>query len=412
MNESRVTQLLRALGALFLLISASTFLLSAWPEQNDLVRYLVLSGHVGGLFLAALYCGKKLKEPKTARVLLWTSTATVPFLLAALGGLIYSQFSLDPQSASLPEIATWVAPSGWSALIVATFSLPLVYGVTRGTARVFSSSLGRTWSRVFVAQCLLFLVPVRGPNWAALLVMVGLSVPFLFDRFLLPATEQARTVEGRLLRALLWAGPTMIAIRTMSFYPVSDFFVASLQMVGGVAALLVAGQVDLRSSRLRGLLELACAGLVGAGSIRFASECLPTAWGGLLLLFPVLALLLLAKLMREARKWVEFSTAVGMTIGSGAVLVLSPDVVECLGFFVFFILLFAVSYSEKSNKMMVLAGLLAAASLLSLFERLVGFQDVQLWQVLSSLGVVAFVLAATLEKRLPGIVQRLRSSPV
>src|SRR5690606_17035627 len=155
------------LGAVLLLTSASSFLVHKWDSGQDLLRFGFLLCHSFVILGAALFCGGKLGESRSARVFLWTNLAMIPAHFAVLGGLVYSQFSLAPAPLTLPAYAVWGAPSRLSVLFATAGAYVTVLATGLISARVLVPRRGRNVILLFVGLCSLLLIPLRTSNAAA-----------------------------------------------------------------------------------------------------------------------------------------------------------------------------------------------------------------------------------------------------
>jgi hypothetical protein len=351
------------------------------------------------LFLGALVIGKKYREFKTARALLWTATALIPFQLAALGGLLYSQFPLEPAGATLPTVATWIAPSALSAVLVLGLSMPLFFVVARATARVLSPSLAGLWSSAFVVQSLLFLVPVRTPDWTSLLVILGCAVPLWMGRRHFEKTEAARSLEGRLLGVLLWAAPLMIALRTSIFYSPGAVFLGAMLLSLGWSMVLALRADDRSATSTTKLTETVAALSATLGSVILGDAVLSGDLESLSALFGAGSLVLMSRLSPRtgATQW-TLACLGSALIGSIAVLTTNSLVVCCV-FLLWCGALCAQAVLRQQLMHTVAMGVSAVTCLLSILRVAVGYEDVHLWQVLSGAGILLFAAAALLEKK-------------
>ena len=93
-----ISKLFRGMGALSLLVSASSFLLTTWGEQSDVVRYGIILAHIGLLFCASLFSVKALKDARTGRVILWTSAAIIPVASIVPSGENWTSAMRPPNS--------------------------------------------------------------------------------------------------------------------------------------------------------------------------------------------------------------------------------------------------------------------------------------------------------------------------
>jgi hypothetical protein len=232
---SNLSNLLRTLGAVIIIAAASIFLIQNWGHGNDIQRYLMLLAFSGVLSAAGFFCGLRLHESKGARTLLGLAVAVVPIHFAVLGGLLYSQFPWDGLSVILPEFATWVAPSKASALATVGISIALLAPMVYLSLLSLGRTKARELSMVFFGLNLALLLPVRNPDWTALLVALGgLLIAYVELRIFCRETS-LQTFEGRFLRLMNVVPLALLTVRGLKFYVFSDLLAAAI--LGSVALL-------------------------------------------------------------------------------------------------------------------------------------------------------------------------------
>ena len=109
-------QLLRWFGAAMIVTAAGTFLVQSWDETGDVKRYLALLGATALLPFVGYYCGIRLQEGRSARVMVLAFLALVPIHAGLLGGFVFSRFG-DVGTALAP-VAQWIAPSKAVAMLL------------------------------------------------------------------------------------------------------------------------------------------------------------------------------------------------------------------------------------------------------------------------------------------------------
>ena len=224
----RATWLLRVIGALALIGSASTFLVQRWEEGNDVARYLSLLLHTGILSAAGFWCGVRIKESKGARTLLGLTLAVIPVHFAVLGGLVYSQLALDDFLHQVPTYVTWVAPSGGVALLTAAGAACVLAPLALLSFLSLARSEARWLTAAFLALNATLLVPLRGPNFVGVLVAALVVALSWLELRVVRDRSALRTLEGRLARAMLGIPLFIIVGRSLQLYELSTFFFGSI----------------------------------------------------------------------------------------------------------------------------------------------------------------------------------------
>ena len=130
-----LSRLLRGVGALALLAAASSFLLQHWESGGDVWRYYALLAHTGLLGVLGFAWGLRAGDAKGARTFLALAAGLVPAHFSILGGLVYSQFSLDGPLAAVASYATWVAPDATTATLAVAATAVALGGRDGGGVR-------------------------------------------------------------------------------------------------------------------------------------------------------------------------------------------------------------------------------------------------------------------------------------
>jgi len=416
---AKLSRLLRAIGAVALLASASTFLVQRWEAGGDLERYFTLLAHPAVLALFGVYCGTRVRDTKAARTFVALAAALVPVLGCVLGGLVYSQFAWDGSASGLPGYATWVVPGPGAALlavgVTAAVAIPVVLFsfVTLGRARA------RSLSAAYLVSNALLLLPTRDPTVVALLATLNLAALGVWEWRKLSRDTALRTLEGVFVRVMLLVPAGLVLLRNAMHYEVSYAFFA---LIWGAVAVgwLAAAAVERLPEVLRGMLRsaslvslLVAAGFASAAAgslgvpdtyaLPFAALGFAGAAGGL-------------SLFAGRQAWGDRFRHVSLVValsGLAADLLLSPDVFTSGGLFVSAVATLSYGYLSKRRALFLAgaAGVLFAlayhvryAAMLYAYTR---------WGSLALLGALVIVAAGQLERngdRALGWVRGVRAS--
>ncbi len=212
------SRLLRGIGAVIIIASASSFLFKHWTPGNDLERFFLLLGFTVILSLGGLFCGLRLKESKGARTLLGLTLAVTPVNFAVSGALLFSVFSWDGPFARLPGYATWIASSPGMAIISALAVIIILGPLCHLSFMTLGHRRASFFSAAFVLGNLSLLLPTRQPNLIAgvFALLVVLLSYFEFHQF--RQETYLQTFEGRLSRGVLWLPALILVGRTSYFY--------------------------------------------------------------------------------------------------------------------------------------------------------------------------------------------------
>jgi hypothetical protein len=400
------TRLVRVTGALILLVSVSSFLVQRWDTGNDVLRYFFLLAHTVLLVFAALLCGGKLEEGRSARTFLWLALAVLPANYAVLGGLVYSQARLDSALIDLPHYATWQAPTLGAALL----SVPITIAV--GLLVTFLSSLAlfrkkaAVLAGAFTLSNMMLLVPVRSANWAVLVAVAAAIGTVWLDRRVLSPHPSSRTLEGRLVRSLFIVPPVIIALRTVLFYETTGLF------VGGILAAL--GLLVFLGSRKSGAeepLELIGGSMMGAGTLLALYDLHVAQTLGMGALLPAVLVVYLAgrKATAAGSLLTGLSSAFAIALCAAGLFV-GGKLFDASIAIVFGLMIAAVSTLEARWHLAVPGALLGLGGVLLGFELAIGFDHIANWGTLSFLGIAFIVLAAVIERNRSKVITMFQAT--
>jgi hypothetical protein len=193
--SSKLTDLLRILGAGSLLIAMYSFLFEGWQNGNDIYRYLMLLGHTGVLALLGLFSGHWLKESKGARLLLTLALVSIPVNFSVLGAFIFSQTPLvDPSI--YPQYVAWTVDSMQTALLTTGGAALLLIPVTLIGFAVLSRSMSKKLTLLFLISNATLLLPIRDPQLVGMMVLVLAVGNLVFSRKISSNQISAKTSEG------------------------------------------------------------------------------------------------------------------------------------------------------------------------------------------------------------------------
>lgn len=227
-DTKNLSRVLRSLGAVIIVFSASTFLFQHWTPGSDLQRYLLLLGFTSVLSLGGLFCGLRLKESKGARTLLGLTLAVTPINFAVMGALLFSQFSWDGSFANLPDYATWVASNPSMAVLSVVGGVIILGPLCHLSFLTLGHNRAKLLSTAFLLGNATLLLPTRQPNLiAGIFVLMIIVLTHNEIRFFTPETT-LNTFEGRLSRGMLWAPAVILVGRASYFYTPSQLFISAI----------------------------------------------------------------------------------------------------------------------------------------------------------------------------------------
>jgi hypothetical protein len=314
LDSEALTRALRIAGAFLVVASASTFMLQHWQGGNDLRRYAMLVSQSLLLAAAAYFVGLTVREGRSARTFLGLLLATVPVSFAVLGGLVYSQFHLEPL-AILPHYASWVAPSKLSALVALAGTLVVLVPLSGLSFVALARREAKALTVAFVAANLLMLVPVREPGWVVLLAGVGFVTLLQLEGARFSRASRLDTFEGRLARAMPFVAPVIMLGRVVHLYTVRPPFVGGVMLIAAASIWLPLARTRSASWRDMGSWAAGLLALCGWGGVwsGFRSGLVSPSWS--LISFGVPAALLLVVASRRGAHARGVLAACGVLFG-------------------------------------------------------------------------------------------------
>ena len=157
-------QLLRWFGAAMIVTAGGTFLVQSWDDTGDVSRYLALLGTTAVLPLVGYYCGIRLQESRSARVLVLAFLALLPIHAGLLGGFVLSRFG--DVTGALAPVAQWIAPSKRAAILLVAAAAAVLIPMTWASFRVLFRRHAALLTASSVATQALLLIPSRSAEVA------------------------------------------------------------------------------------------------------------------------------------------------------------------------------------------------------------------------------------------------------
>lgn len=265
-----LSRVLRGIGALVVAASAATFLFQRWEEGSDLTRYFALLAQAGVLSATGFFCAVQLAEAKGARTFQALAAGMVPALFAILGGLVYSQFSLDGPLTEVAAYATWRAPDAAAALLAVAATIVVAIPIAGLAFLSLARTEARILSGVFLALNGLVLLPTRDAGVMAGLVAASLAglAALELKRFRANATMATR--EGWIVRAMLGLPMALLVARSVLHYELSLYMGSILCF--GIGGLFFAFGRSQEKAAAAAPFELASLVPIAVGWMAFSVE--------------------------------------------------------------------------------------------------------------------------------------------
>ena len=399
-----MTRLVRLVGAGFLVVSASTFMIQQWSLGNDVVRYLTLLGHTAILAAAGFFCGIKIKERRGARTFLGLVLISVPVHFAVLGGLLYSRFALDGADGAVPAHVMWTAKSPGEAAGLVALGLTLLVPMTRIAMTAFARPFSKSLTFGYLVLNAVLLVPVRGATATGLLVLISAMVFTVLQQRLFSRRTMLHNIEGCFARLALLIPIGIVVGRSVYLYSLSDYGWGMTLMAIGLTGFVAAAEPESRRgfmSVLQGTsaLLLAVSWCIVAITIDL-DDAVPSVIEIPVVVLPLTAALLAMSVYaikgRAVYRWIAaFLTMFGMIInllvvggGVAGLLSLSAGV---------FLLVYGVVVKQKL--VIVFGSVAIAAGTAYHLHHMVHVETLSHWAVLSVIGVLLILGASVFDRR-------------
>ena len=218
--------LLRLAGAIVLIAAAAVFMLQHWENFSHVQRYYSFLGFTLILAAAGFFCGLRLHDDKSARTFLIVSAAVIPVHFTQLGGLLFSR--LGTPAAHYPQWLYWRAPDDAAAFTTTAIGLAALIPVAYIAFSVLARAKARRLTAAYLAANAALLIPVRSPNAIGPLAFGLLALTLLFDYRQLRGESALRTLEGALVRTMLYVPFALLIGRTLHLYELSVILSAAL----------------------------------------------------------------------------------------------------------------------------------------------------------------------------------------
>ncbi|WP_455203103.1 hypothetical protein [Kaarinaea lacus] len=396
-------RLLRSIGAMSLLAAISIFLLQGWEAGNDIYRYLLLLGHTVGLAVIGFASGHWLRESKGARLLLIIALASVPANFAILGAFLYSQVSMDAVSMIYPSMAHWQVDSINTAIMASIGAAVILAPVIWLGFMVLSRKSARRLTLLFLIANAILLVPVRAPEYVAVLL---LALTVFVAKFSLKAAADdtaLRTAEGFIARLLLYVPIGVIVGRNIWLYAADGFMFSVLSIVVYILFRQVSIQLK-RDSSLRAILEVGSllpAVTFGLGVCSVVADMFNASDALMFPLFAVsVSVMLLELSTRAANGALAYRrvAAVVLTVTMVTNLILFSSVVTAAVCLMVGLLVLVYGYMVEQRVVFALGAITLLAGLIYQMQFAVDVFNLGSWGSLAALGVAAILIGSTIER--------------
>jgi hypothetical protein len=222
-RTSRLSALLRKIGAAVLLAAALTFLVQRWEGLAHVERYFSFLGYTVLLAAAGFFCGLRIKEDKGARTFLAIAAATIPAHFCQLGGFVYyrvliREFSPSAIALRYPGFLHLTVGSDVMAALTLIAGIAVLVPVMLIAFSALMRSEARRLTIAYTLANAVLLIPVREPGWVALFAGMLLLAVSHFDLTVLRKNPAMKSTEGTLVRCMMAAPVALMIGRTVLYY--------------------------------------------------------------------------------------------------------------------------------------------------------------------------------------------------
>jgi hypothetical protein len=222
---------LRIFGAGATVAAIAIFLFNHWDSGNDLTRYAMLLGQTVLLSMLGFLTSRFLGEPKSARVFIALGLVSTAASCTVLGALLYSTVQWDAVRAVYPGFAFWQADSMAEAIRWMAGSMLLLAPLSAIGYTVLCRAAAKRLSALFLVNALLVVAPVRDPAVAAMLACTAGIISLMVLARVRRDVPSVRTGEGRIARMIAVLPVAIIAGRCGFLYSAPAISVASLGLL-------------------------------------------------------------------------------------------------------------------------------------------------------------------------------------
>ncbi|MFW2438628.1 MAG: hypothetical protein ACN4GR_04585 [Arenicellales bacterium] len=395
--------LLRVLGTGVLLIAMYSFLVQGWQSGNDVLRYLMMLGHTGVLAAIGLASGHWLKDGKGARLLLILALVSVPANFAILGAFIFSQLA-GVDISNYPDLVAWTAGSTGMILLTSAGAMLVLIPVTFLGFTVLARSISKEVSLLFLVSNAALLLPLRDPQLVALMVLMLTLFSIFFSSKVSRQQIAIRTREGITALGLLFLPLAVLMVRSLWLYSV-DFFLLSMLSAAGFLMIRQASIFLEPDTGLRNILD-ALSLLPAFAVIPFLSGAMfDAAIMSRSLVIPMAALVSAGMVYDISSRSPSYATgyrniAIGLVmLNSIYNLFLVANLQASMMCVAIGMGLLVLGYHKQFRNVFISGAILILTGTAHQAYALVHHFDLTSWFSMAALGVVAIVLASTIETR-------------
>ncbi len=402
-------KVMRTTGAITIIASAITFMAQGWSEWTMVIRHFAFLGVTASLTAGGIIAGIKVREDKGARTFLTLALAMIPVHFTQMGGMVHSLFGKAP--AGMPDFFIFIAPSGWTVLLVTAVTVPMTAVVAYMGYSVLARPHAGWLTGLYAIGNAFFLIPLRD-QWAVMGMAVALSVIIvIFDRKVLHPDPTTHNLEGGLVRFSLFTPVLLLLFRNLYYSPDAFFVAVIFGVIGTVFYRLVPAYIGQKgklasSMQVVGALNYLMAGgflahgIVDNGSVKVT----------------VAACVLALVTVKASEKTAYVRVIAALMLGVGVLYslfetIFDPSIWVATCHLVASIGILSIGLYRKEAFPTVFSIVCALVSLANLGYQAVVRLNVDVWVSLAAIGLIILSAAIYLEKSGKLRLKRPWSSP-
>lgn len=403
-SRNTLPRILRLVGSCIIIISTIIFMVKDWSNYSHIQMYLSFLGFTAILTFCGYICGKH--DLKGAKTLYLLVAALAPVHFAQLGGFLFSQFG-HLQADKYINAFTWQAQSAISAILITLVGLlvltPLAY---ISLSKLFSSKALFLTKVYFIANCTL-LIPFRSAAVIIPLAFILFCTVLFFDFKRISILSEVKSLEGRLVRLMLYIPAVLLIARTYCIYDRSTVVIGITFILLALALFAASYSEKENNSHSANVLQFfatcsAIAGWLLIGKDMVDSFNIEEAYRPDITFLPVSAILIIAGKLSFHNKKGYYLAAACFALLISAIQIYVDSYHAAL-LMVIALSTFCYGYIIKDKFLEVISLIFFIIGILSQLKFAITESSIFPWIILGTTGVLVIFAATYFEKHPPTI---------
>ncbi len=244
-DRGGIKSILRYVGLFSVVLSGITFMVQGWSELTDLNKYLSFFGFVAIMAGLSFLFVRRFGDKLTAKIFAVLSALGITTLFSQIASIVYS--SVKPGVAAVPEAFRFAVPASEFMVIGVVTGLALIPMALVGFHSLIKSRFVES-ALLYLALNALLILPFRDSVWNSGLLLSQFLILFWgYKRFKIQLSIEDRWNRFGMF-GLLSAPIITLMIRSL-YYPVNEYYFATLFGVLGVALVFVPVEPTTRDEK-------------------------------------------------------------------------------------------------------------------------------------------------------------------